>query len=147
MPRMNACWDHLGRKYESHAEMCRAWGVDVRAFDNRIQYGWSIKGALTNQPDGRRIPVAQNHIWHGDGRDECGDPLIRCVRCCMLQSWPGATSPCSGAIRTALEEKEKKLAKKRKNQEKWLAQKAAQDKRRQSIAAERAEWFAERKPK
>ena len=141
MPRMNACWDHLGRKYESHAEMCRAWGVDVRAFGNRIQYGWSIKGALTNQPDGRRVQLAHNHVWLAEGRDECGDRLIRCVRCGMLQSWPGATSPCSGAIRTGSEERAKK------HKQKWKKQKAAQEKRRQSIAAERAEWFAGRKPK
>lgn len=147
MPKANACWDHLGRKYKSHAEMCKSWGVGKRTFCNRIQCGWSIEDALTNQPGGWRISLAHNHVWLAEGRDECGDRLIRCVRCGMLQSWPGATSPCSGAIRTALEEKEKKLAKKRKHQQMWLAQKAAQDKKRQSIAAERAEWSAERKPK
>lgn len=141
MPKASACWDHLGRKYESHAEMCKAWGIGARTFCDRIQGGWSIEAALTKQP------LAQNHIWHGDGRDECGDRLIRCVRCGMLQSWPGATSPCSGAIRTALEEKKKKLARKRKQQQKWLIEKASCEKQRQSIAAERAEWLAERKPK
>lgn len=115
MPRMNACWDHLGRKYESHAEMCREWGIEVRKFDLRIQAGWSIKDALTHHADGRRISPAHNHVWFAEGRDELGDRLIRCVRCGMLQSWPGATSPCSGAIRTALEEKAKKLARKRKH--------------------------------
>ena len=141
MPKMNACWDHLGRKYESLAEMCRAWGVDARAFGNRIQYGWSIKGALTNQPDGRRVHLDHNHAWLAEGRDELGDSLIRCVRCGMLQSWPGATSPCSGGIRTGSEERAKK------HKQKWKKQQAAQDKKRQSIAAERAEWFAERKSK
>lgn len=147
MPKANACWDHLGRKYKSHAEMCKSWGVGKRTFCHRIQCGWSIEAALVNKPGGGQMSASQTHIWQRNGRDECGDPLIRCVRCCMLQSWPGATSPCSGAIRTALEEKEKKLAKKRKHQQMWLAQKAAQDKQRQSIAAERAEWSAERKPK
>lgn len=81
------------------------------------------------------------HDWQRDGRDELGDRLIRCVRCGMLQSWPGATSPCSGAIRTGSEERATK------HKQKWKKQKAAQDKKQQSIAAERAEWFAERKSK
>jgi hypothetical protein len=130
--------------------MCKLWGVGKRTFCNRIQCGWSIEDALTNQPggwrisnqpDGRRVQLAHNHVWFAEGRDECGDRLIRCVRCGMLQSWPGATSPCSGAIRTDSEERAKK------HKQKWKKQQAAQDKQRQSIAAERAEWFAERKPK
>ena len=96
---------------------------------------------MTNQPGGWRISLAHNHVWLAEGRDECGDRLIRCVRCGMLQSWPGATSPCSGAIRTGSEERAKK------HKQKWKKQQAAQEKRRQSIAAERAERFAERKPK
>jgi len=32
MPKANACWDHLGRKYKSHAEMCKSWGVGKRTF-------------------------------------------------------------------------------------------------------------------
>lgn len=41
------CADHLGRKYCSISEMCRAYGADRSVYQRRIDKGWSIKDALT----------------------------------------------------------------------------------------------------
>lgn len=54
------------------------------------------------------------HTWMADGRDECGDPRIRCARCGMLRTWAGAVDGCSRALRTVLEKTVKKPVKKRK---------------------------------
>ena len=39
--------DHLGKKYNSKADMCRAWKVNVCTFSDRIERGWSLEEALT----------------------------------------------------------------------------------------------------
>lgn len=44
-----------------------------------------------------------NHRWESDGRHETGEARLRCARCGMLASWPGASSPCPGRAASGLE--------------------------------------------
>lgn len=39
--------DHLGNKYKSKAEMCRAYNISREQFKDRIKNGWTLKDALT----------------------------------------------------------------------------------------------------
>lgn len=41
--------DHLGEVYNSKSKMCRAWGVSVGVYDNRLKSGSSLEQALTAQ--------------------------------------------------------------------------------------------------
>lgn len=41
------CYDHLGNKYNSYAEMYRSYGLDKKTFHNRLYKGWSIGDILT----------------------------------------------------------------------------------------------------
>lgn len=36
-----------GKKYNSKADMCRAWKVNVCTFSDRIERGWSLEETLT----------------------------------------------------------------------------------------------------
>lgn len=144
MPRVRPSIDHEGTAYDSISAMARAWGINEGTYRERMRLGWSIKGALTNTPDGSRLPMSSRHIWLADGRHETGEPRMRCYQCGMLRSWAGASDPCSRALVTPAQIRANK---KRKHQEKWKVQKASLGKMRESIAAERAEWFAERQRK
>ena len=84
------------------------------------------------------------HAWVAEGRHETGEPRTRCEQCGMLKSWAGASGPCSRALITPAQIRAQK---KRKHVQMWKVQKASLGKMRQSIAAERAEWFAERQRK
>jgi len=43
--------DHLGRKYSSEKELCRAWNIPVNTFRYRFyKAGWSLEDALTKSP-------------------------------------------------------------------------------------------------
>lgn len=49
MPRISACEceDHLGNKYKSKNDMCRAYGVTRYSLNARLALGWSLEKALT----------------------------------------------------------------------------------------------------
>lgn len=40
------CEDHLGNKYNSIVDMCRAWGILYSNYYSRLQRGWSLKETL-----------------------------------------------------------------------------------------------------
>ena len=42
--------DHNGTKYNSIAEMCRAWKINYSTYMRRKKLGWSRKSALTTPP-------------------------------------------------------------------------------------------------
>ena len=47
----NGLVDVNGVKYKSLTAMCRAWGITVKCFQDRIKRGWSFKEALTIRPE------------------------------------------------------------------------------------------------
>lgn len=42
--------DHLGKKYSSITELCKAYGILKTTFSRRIKAGWNIENALTKEP-------------------------------------------------------------------------------------------------
>ena len=47
--------DHLGNKFNSVEEMCRYWGISVRAYKNRRDSGWSLEKRLTTPLKGTQV--------------------------------------------------------------------------------------------
>lgn len=43
----SACEDHLGNKYQSKNEMCRAYGITRSMLNSRLDLGWSLEETLT----------------------------------------------------------------------------------------------------
>lgn len=46
--------DHLGNTYASRVEMCSFYCITIKAYERRLERGWSLKDALTK-------PLALNH--------------------------------------------------------------------------------------
>lgn len=44
------CKDHLGKRYSSLSEMCKAYDIKVDTFQRRINvYEWTVEEALTRE--------------------------------------------------------------------------------------------------
>lgn len=54
--------DHLGVEYESKAEMCRAWGITLSAYDSRNSRGLSIEEILTTKKKPSRCVESKDHL-------------------------------------------------------------------------------------
>lgn len=39
--------DHIGQKFSSRIEMCKAWGITISQLEGRLSKGWSLEEALT----------------------------------------------------------------------------------------------------
>lgn len=62
MLEKKACKDHLGNEYESLGEMCRAYGIIRQTYRKRINYGWSIKDALTKKVKASKRMAYTDHL-------------------------------------------------------------------------------------
>lgn len=40
-------YDHKGKKFESQGALCRAYGINVTTYKNRLRSGWTLEEALT----------------------------------------------------------------------------------------------------
>ena len=57
--------DHKGIEYESKSQMCRAYGINVNAFMNRMYLGWTLEKALTHPLKVfRHKDVTVDHLGH-----------------------------------------------------------------------------------
>ena len=41
------CYDHLGNRFNSIADMCKHWGINIGTYKKRVELGWSIEKILT----------------------------------------------------------------------------------------------------
>lgn len=48
-PKLNITVDHIGNKYKSTAEMCKAYGVSEQRFRYRWESGHDLRGCLTGE--------------------------------------------------------------------------------------------------
>ena len=60
MSRSKTCSDHLGNKYNSVKEMCRAYGINYNTFGARMRLGWDLKQALT--ADASAVKACSDHL-------------------------------------------------------------------------------------
>lgn len=63
--RVNQPVDHLGNKYNSISEMCRAYGIKYNAFSNRIRSGYDLESALTKEVGKKRNSVGKTVVYRG----------------------------------------------------------------------------------
>ena len=56
------CTDHLGNVYKCKGDMCRAYGIRLEVFRNRLEKGWSIKDALTTPTTPFNSQAVKDHL-------------------------------------------------------------------------------------
>ena len=46
---MAECYDHLGNKFKTKAEMCKYYGINQTTFNTRLKSGMTLKDALSKE--------------------------------------------------------------------------------------------------
>lgn len=57
--------DHLGNRFRSNVELCKAYGINRHTLKQRLCYGWTLERALTTPADyGNRVSLDNSVIDH-----------------------------------------------------------------------------------
>lgn len=68
------CTDHLGNAYSSYKDMCAAYGVAPKIFNNRKRAGWNVRDCLLGKDRQREWNGrCQDHLgkWYDSLKDMC----------------------------------------------------------------------------